>query len=233
MGSQGNRRKCNPRPPSSLATSTPGHLTSPRTDARTHSPALNLHGYHPSLSPCFCPRTETSTLREKAYQPRTAFSRRPNPRTRVTALTPNSRGGSPLLAAPCPPFSTPSSRGVDGLGTPILRHPHPRPCEHARPPRLTSARGARRPPRPPRPAHAGGCGGGRSARLPAGSRPQLQPRSPGARPATLCQFRPRRGGSDGGGGRGGGREGILGRGREGEGKRESPSLCGARAGGGS
>lgn len=78
-------------------------------------------------------------------------------------------------------------------------------------PHLSAPRSALRPAAPSGPCR--GLGRGRSAPLPAGSRPPQQPGSPahppGPRPATLCQFRPR-GGSDGYG-RGRGAGGALGR----------------------
>lgn len=113
---------------------------------------------------------------------------------------------------PLPGPSSPAAAAASPSALPAPRSRAPPPCLAS--PRLTSALSARRPPRRPRTAHAGSWGGGRSARLPAGSRPpSCGPAPPGPRPATLCQFRPRRGGSDGAGDGDRGAGGGFGEGR--------------------
>ena len=83
------------------------------------------------------------------------------------------------------------------------------------PPRLASpqrsALGAR-PGGPVLPMPGAGAGGARLSSPRAPAPPAAAPLPPGPRPATLCQFRPRRGGSDGGGGRGRGAGGGFGEG---------------------
>jgi hypothetical protein len=204
------------------------HLSgrSPHSDVLQASPQ---HSTRPSCSPRapsapHSPTPRTATGSPQPHGPQHPFS--------PTTHSPYLGSPQPRLQAPGhTPRAGPSSPVRGRTASPLPSGPAPRlppPCL-ASPQR--SALGARRPPRWPRPAHAGGWGGGRSAQLPAGSRPpQLRPRSPPGLGPLLCV-------SFGHSGaevttvavEGGGREGVLGR-AQGQGEGASPSLCGAEGG---
>lgn len=150
---------------------------------------------HPSSHPA------TASALPVLRHPDTLPSDHPLRRLRHTSA-PDSR---PRLPRPAPRPGPSSPASASAAASPAASRP-----------RLTSALRAQRPPRRPRPAHAGGWGWGRSARLPAGSRPpSCSPAAPqGSGPLLCVSF------GHGGAevtevaGEGGGREGVLGRMRE-------------------
>lgn len=206
-------------PPAPLATlqrqgQMPGlgpQLRNPRATAALCAPALA--------------HAQTSTLR-KSLPARTRFSRRPDPRARDTALSPQLAAPQ---AAPRPPLGQPllPRCGRPRDPPPILRHPHRRPCStRARPASPQRAAPGARPGLPGLPMSGAAAGGARlgSPRAPA---PSCSPAPPGLGPLLCVSFG--RGGAEvteeaaeAGGGRG-----FWGRGG---GRRDPPSLCGAGRG---
>lgn len=210
-------------PPAPLATlqrqgQMPGlgpQLRNPRATAALCAPALA--------------HAQTSTLR-KSLPARTRFSRRPDPRARDTALSPQLAAPQ---AAPRPPLGQPllPRCGRPRDPPPILRHPHRRPCStRARPASPQRAAPGARPGLPGLPMSGAAAGGARlgSPRAPA---PSCSPAPPGLGPLLCVSFG--RGGAEvteeaaeAGGGRG-----FWGRGGGGRGG-GTRHLCAGRGGGG-
>lgn len=133
--------------------------TLPRPFAGLHAPIQ-----HPTLPSCGRPPESPPPLGTQHH----LLSNHPLPLLRLTAAPTPCPLSSPAHT-PRPGPSSPESASA-AASPPALPAPRSRAAAPALP-NLTSALSARRPPRRPRPAHAGGWGGGRSAQLPAGSRP--------------------------------------------------------------
>lgn len=151
---------------------------------------------HPTLPSCGRPPESPPLPGTQDHLP----SSHPVPPLRLTAApTPHSL---PVL----PGHSNPESAAASPPALPAPRSWAAAPASPQR-----SALGAR-PGGPVLPMPGAGAGGARLTSPRAPAPPAAAPLPPGPRPATLCQFRPRRGGSDGGGGRGRGAGGGFGEG---------------------
>lgn len=189
-----------------------------RSNLRTPSTLLTPKTLWAVLSSCSAPPRPFDGLpRPASTPPSRPADGLPNlphsqaPNTTFPPVVQSLTSVSRQLRLPIPSRSSPATPTPSPQ--PHLRLPsRPRAPGLLPPPHLSAQRSAPAPAAPSCPCR--GLGRGALGSPPRGlpPPPAAAPLPPGPRPATLCQFRPRRGGSDGGGGRGRGAGGGFGEG---------------------